>query len=125
MRDSTLIRAEFEDAVAGLTPAARAVFEDIRRTDEVAEPELPEGFDALTPPERTGVIGAAKLLGRLDEAEAAEGADDQEPSKGVSRLRRRLWIASALFSLACLIALGGIWVSVYTAPPSQTLPIRW
>jgi hypothetical protein len=50
VRHSTLIRAELEDAVAGMTPAARAVFEDIQRTDEDAEPELPEGFEALTPP---------------------------------------------------------------------------
>jgi hypothetical protein len=46
-----LIRAELEDAVAGLTPAARAVFEDIQRTDEEdAEPEVPEGFGAPPAP---------------------------------------------------------------------------
>jgi hypothetical protein len=68
VRHSTLIRAELEDAVAGLTPAARAVFEDIKRMDEDAGAELPEGFDALRPPERTSVIGAAKLLDELAEA---------------------------------------------------------
>jgi hypothetical protein len=115
---STLIRAELEDAVAGLTPAARAVFEDIQRTDEDAEPELPEGFGALTPPERTSVIEAAKLLEKLAEAEAAEDADEQKLSEGVLRLRRRLWIVSALISFACLIVLVGGWVEVYTAPPT-------
>jgi len=85
-----LIRAELEDAVAGMPPAARAAFEDIQRTDEDAEPELPESFDALTPPERTSVIEAAKLLEQLAEAEAAEDPDDQKLSEGISRLRRRL-----------------------------------
>ena len=117
MQRSTLIRAELEDTVAGLTPAARAVFEDIHRTDEEdAEPELPEGFGALTPPERTSVIEAAKLLEELAEAEAAE--DEPKLSEGVSRLRSRLWIVSALISFACLILLVGIWVYVYTAPPT-------
>jgi glutathione S-transferase len=111
-----LIRAELEDTMARMTPAARAVFEDIRRMDEDAQSELPEGFDALTPPERTSVIEAAKLLEKLAEAEAAEDADDQKLSVGVSRLRRRLWIVSALISIACLIVLGGMWVDAYTAP---------
>ena len=118
MRRSTLIRAELEDAVAGMPPAARAAFEDIQRTDEDAEPELPESFDALTPPERTSVIEAAKLLEQLAEAEAAEDPDEQKLSEGISRLRRRLWIVSALISVACLIVLGGMWVDVYTAPPT-------
>jgi hypothetical protein len=112
-----LIRAELEDAVADLTPAARAVFEDIQRTDEDAAPELPEGFSALSPPERSSVIEAAKLLEQLAEAEAAEDTDEQKLSEGVSRLRRRLWIVSVLISLACLILMGGIWVDTYTAPP--------
>ena len=119
MQRSTLIRAELEDAVAGLTPAARAVFEDIRRTDEDAQPELPEGFGALTPPERTSVIEAAKLLEKLAEAEAEEDPDEQKLSEGVSRLRRRLWILSALISLACLILMGVMWVGAYTAPPTS------
>lgn len=119
MQRSTLIRAELEDAVAGLTPAACAIFEDIQRTgEEDAEPELPEGFGALTPPERTSVIEAAKLLEKLAEAEAAEDADEQKLSEGVSKLRRRLWIVSALISIACLIVLVGIWVDAYTAPPT-------
>ena len=98
MKRSKLIRAELEDTVAGLTPTARAVFEDIQRTDEedAEQPELPEGFGALTPPERTSVIEAAKLLEKLAEAEAAEDADEQIVSEGVLRLRRRLWIVSAL-----------------------------
>jgi len=118
MRHSTLIRAELEDAVAGLTPAARAVFEDIKRMDEDAGSELPEGFNALTPPERTGVIGAAKLQEELAEAEAAEEADDLKDPADISRLKRRLRIVSALVSLACLIVLVGMWVGVYTAPPT-------
>jgi hypothetical protein len=118
VRHSTLIRAELEDAVAGLTPAARAVFEDIKRTDEDAGSELPDGFHALTPPERASVIGAAKLLEELDEAESADEADDLKRSEDISRLRRRLRIGSALISLACLIVLCGVWVGVYTAPPT-------
>jgi hypothetical protein len=118
VRHSTLIRAELEDEVAGLTPAARAVFEDIKRMDEDAGSELPEGFDALTPPERTDVIGAAKLLDELAEAEKAEEAEDLRRSEDISRLRRPLRIVSALISLAFLIALCVMWVSVYTAPPA-------
>src|SRR5215212_5069496 len=101
-----------------MPPAAHAAFEDIQRTDEDAEPELPESFDALTPPERTSVIEAAKLLEQLAEAEAAEDPDDQKLSEGISRLRRRLWIVSALISVACLIVLGGMWIDAYTAPPT-------
>jgi hypothetical protein len=119
VRHSALIRAELEDAVAGLTPAARAVFGDIKRMDEdAAGSELPEGFNALTPPERTSVIGAAKLQEELAEAEAAEEADDLKDSEDISRLRRRLRIVSALISLAFLIVLCSIWFSVYTAPPT-------
>jgi hypothetical protein len=118
VQHSTLIRAELEDAVAGLTPAARAVFEDIKRMDEDSGYELPEDFDALTLSERTSVIGAAKLLDELAEAEDAEGADDLKRSEDISRLRRRLRIVSALISLALLIVLCGIWVGVYTAPPT-------
>ena len=65
MQRSALLRAELEDAVAGMTPAARAVFEDIQGRDEDADPSLPEDFHALTPIERTSVLGAAKLLNDL------------------------------------------------------------
>lgn len=116
MQRSALLRAELEDAVAGMTPAARAVFEDIQRRDEDADPNLPEDFHALTPIERTSVIGAAKLRKDLAEAETAEDADDQKQPEGVSRLERQLWIGSVLISLALLIAVGGILVRVYTAP---------
>jgi hypothetical protein len=44
--------------------------------------------------------------------------DDPEHSKGLARMRRRAWIVSALISLACLIALFGMWVRAYTAPPA-------
>jgi hypothetical protein len=118
VRHSTLIRAELEDAVAGLTPAARAVFEDIKGTDEDAGSELPDGFKELAPPERTGVIGAAKLQEELAEAEAAEEAKHLKDPEDISRLKRQLRIGSALVSLACLIALVGIWRAVYTAPPT-------
>jgi hypothetical protein len=53
MQRSALIREELEDAVAGMSPAARAVFEDIKSRDENTEPEFPEDFNALTPIERT------------------------------------------------------------------------
>src|SRR6476469_7994106 len=59
---------------------------------------------------------AAELRKGLAEAEAAEDAADQERSKGVSRRHRQLWIASVLISLACLVAVVGISVSVRTAP---------
>jgi len=86
--------------------------------EDAAGSELPEGFNALTPPERTSVIGAAKLQEELAEAEAAEEADDLKDSEDISRLRRRLRIVSALISLAFLIVLCSIWFSVYTAPPT-------
>jgi hypothetical protein len=116
MQRSALLRAELEDAMAGMTPAARAVFEDIQERDEDADPNLPEDFHALTPIERTSVIGAAKLLNDLAEAETAEEADDQKQPVGVSRLERQLWIGSVLISLAFLIAVGGRLEHVYTAP---------
>jgi hypothetical protein len=119
VRHSTLIRAELEDEVAGLTPAARAVFEDIKKMDEDAESELPEGFAALTPPERTSVIGAAKLLDELAEAEKKEEDEDLRRSKDISQLRRRLRIVSALISLAFLIALCVMWVRAYNEPPAS------
>src|SRR4029077_18712251 len=93
------------------------VFEDIKSRNEEAEPECTEAFDALTPIERTSVTEAAEQLKGLAEAEAAKDrAADQTPSKGVSRRRRRLWIGSVLISLACLIGVAVILVSVYTAP---------
>ena len=117
MQRSALIREELEDAVAGMSPAARTVFDDIKRGDENTEPEFPEDFDALTPIERIIVTKAAEHLKGLPEAEAAEDpAGDQTHAKGVSRRRRQLWIGSVLISLACLIAVGGILVSVRTAP---------
>jgi hypothetical protein len=119
VRRSALVRVELEDAVKGLSPAARVVFEDIRRTEEDAQPaELPEGFDALTPPDRSALIAAAKLLEELTEAETQEAAEDQKRSEGVSRLGRRLWLMSGLISLTCLIVLVGMWVDAYTAPPT-------
>src|SRR6476646_8829793 len=116
MQRSASIRAELEDAVAGMSPAARAVYEDTKRRNEAGEPKFPEDFDALTPIERTRVTKAGELLKGLAEAEAAEDAADQERSKGVSRRHRQLWIASVLISLACLVAVVGISVSVRTAP---------
>ena len=125
MQRSALLRAELEDTTAGMTPAARAVFEDIQGRDEDADPNLPEDFHALTPIERTSVIGAAKLLNDLAEAETAEEADDQKQPDGVSRLERQLWIGSVLISLAFLIAMVGRLEDVYTAPttpePADTL----
>jgi hypothetical protein len=44
--------------------------------------------------------------------------DDKERSERISRLKRRLWFASVLVSLACVIVLVGAWVRVYTAPPA-------
>ena len=42
--------------------------------------------------------------------------DEQKRPEAVSRIRRRLRIVFAFISLAFLIVLGGMWVSVYTAP---------
>jgi len=109
MQRSALIREELEDAVAGLSPAARAVFEDIESRDEDAEPEFPEDFDALTPIERMSVTKAAEHLKGLAEADAAEDVGDQTHAKGVSRRRRQLWIGSVIISLACLIAVVAYW----------------
>jgi len=81
MQRSASIRAELEDAVAGMSPAARAVYEDTKRRNEAGEPKFPEDFDALTPIERTRVTKAGELLKGLAEAEAAEDAGDQERSK--------------------------------------------
>jgi hypothetical protein len=44
--------------------------------------------------------------------------DEPKYAEGTSPLTRRLWIVSALISLACLIALGSIWYRAYTAPPA-------
>jgi hypothetical protein len=44
--------------------------------------------------------------------------DDHNHAAGRSQLPRRLWLGSALLSLACLIALGSLWVRAYTAPPA-------
>jgi hypothetical protein len=38
MQRSASIRAELEDAVAGMSPAARAVYEDTKRRNEAGEP---------------------------------------------------------------------------------------
>ena len=62
MQRSALIREELEDAVAGMSPAARTVFEEIEIRDENTEPEFPEDFDALTPIERISVTKAAEHL---------------------------------------------------------------
>ena len=75
-------------------------------------------------PERTSVIGAAKLLDELAEAEKKEEDEDLRRSEDISRLRRRLRIVSALISLAFLIALCVMRVRAYNAPPASYPPIR-
>jgi hypothetical protein len=42
--------------------------------------------------------------------------DEPKNTEGPSPLARRLWIVSALISLACLTTLGSIWHRAYTAP---------
>jgi hypothetical protein len=44
--------------------------------------------------------------------------DDQEHFEGIARISRWAWSVSWLFSLGCLIAVGTMWVRVYTAPPA-------
>jgi hypothetical protein len=44
--------------------------------------------------------------------------DDQKPPEKFSPLPRRLWLASALVSAACLILSSAIWYRAYTAPPA-------
>jgi hypothetical protein len=45
--------------------------------------------------------------------------DEPKYAEGISPLTRRLWIVSALISLACLIVLASIWYRAYTALPSS------
>ena len=44
--------------------------------------------------------------------------DYQEHFEGIARISRWAWSVSWLFSLGCLIAVGTMWVRVYTAPPA-------
>jgi hypothetical protein len=111
LQGSALIREELQDVVAGLSPAARAVFDDIKRRNGDAKATFGEDFDALTPIDRISAAKAADLLKELAEAETTE---DHKRAKRVSR--RRLWIVSVLVSLACVTAVGAILTSVYTAP---------
>jgi hypothetical protein len=92
-----------------MTPDARAVFEEHQNADGLAEPELAEGFNALTAVEKGDVTEASQLL---EEVRAEEDAT----ARHLSRRRRRLWIASLVFSAVCMIALSGILIDVYTAP---------
>ncbi len=51
--------------------------------------------------------------------QAVVDLEKHSEAEGVPRrTRRRLWILSALVSLACLAVLVGTWVRVYTAPPA-------
>ena len=51
--------------------------------------------------------------------QAVVDLEKRSEAEGVPRrTRRRLWILSALVSLACLAVLVGTWVRVYTAPPA-------
>jgi hypothetical protein len=51
--------------------------------------------------------------------EAVVDLEKHSEAEGIPRrTRRRLWILSALVSLACLAVLVGVWVRVYTAPPA-------
>jgi hypothetical protein len=99
-----------------MSPAARAVYEDIKTRVEDAEPKFLHDFGGLTPIERASVTKAAELMKGLAEAEAAENAEDQAHSKGVSPRHRQLWLGSVLISIACVLAVIGISASVYTAP---------
>jgi hypothetical protein len=99
-----------------MSPAARAAYEDIKARVEEAEPKSLHDFGGLTAIERASVTKAAELMKGLAEAEAAENAEDQAHSKGVSRRQRQLWLGSVLISIACVLAVIGISISVYTAP---------
>lgn len=109
MRSSGRTTDALDDAVARMTPDARAVFEEHQNADGLAEPELAEGFNALTAVEKGDVTEASQLL---EEVRAEEDAT----ARHLSRRRRRLWIASLVFSAVCMIALSGILIDVYTAP---------
>jgi hypothetical protein len=115
-RASASIRDELEVTVAGMSPAARAVYEGIQTRVVDAEPKFLHDFGALTAIERSSVTKAVELLKGLAEAEAAENAEDQAHSKGVSRRHRQLWLGSVLISIACVLAVISISISVYTAP---------
>jgi hypothetical protein len=111
LQGSATIRAELEDVVAGLSPAAREVFDDIKRRNGDAESTSGDDFDGLTPIERASAAKAAELLKELAEAETTE---DHKRSIRVSRWC--LWIVSVLVSLASVTAVGAILASVRTAP---------
>ena len=121
-RDSTLLRVKLESALEALSPAARDVFYEIEREDAPAEEgggadlELPEAFGDLTADERAALIGALQLSIDLRRLEEADEADNEGHSDSISRLRRRLYIVSALVSLAFLVVLGIVWARVNAAP---------
>ena len=104
-----MTQEDLDDAVARMTPAARATFDDVQERGHHAEPHLAAGFDALSSSERASVTDSAQLVQALADAQAVE-------QKRTSRRHRRLWIASGLFPFVCLIALSGILIRVYTAP---------
>lgn len=107
------IREQLEDVVAVMSPAARAVFDGETPRDGAGEQEFSDDFDALTPADQASVREAAELRKQLahpEEAATAHGAEAR------ARKRRRLWGASVLYSLGCLIAVGAMLVDVYTAP---------
>src|ERR1700756_747888 len=116
MQRSASIREELDAALAGMSPSARAVFNKIESRNDDSEPEFSEEFDALTHAERASLTEAAELLKGLVEAESADDIADTDRSARISRRDRRLWIASAVISVACLIAVSGILIYVYTAP---------
>jgi hypothetical protein len=113
MQPSALLRQQLQDAVAELSPAARAVFEDMTALHDDREPEPSGDFDGLTPTDKTSVQDATDLSNRLADAEAAEEAQRAET---LEPRRRRFWIASVLYSLGCLVAVAAVLVDVYTAP---------
>jgi hypothetical protein len=113
MQRSSLIREQLEDAVAEMSPAARAVFDDLTARDDDRQPERSGDFEALTPADKTSVRDAADLRKRLADAEVAE---DAQRADTLARRHRWFWIASVLSSLGCLIAVAAVLVDIYSAP---------
>ncbi len=88
MRDIEQLRRDLEEAVAGLSPAARRVWEAVQEREkrmtagEDVEFEMPPGHDALLPSERDDLLRALRASAEVHAANAEENA-------GMSALMRQ------------------------------------
>lgn len=88
MRDIEQLRRDLEEAIAGLSPEARSVWEAIQEREqrmahgEDVEFEMPPGHDALLPSERDNLLKALRASAEVHAANAEEHA-------GMSALMRQ------------------------------------